>query len=615
MCESEQEILNFIKIFSFEDYYFCLVGKIHAMHLRSSDNISFLWNPRVVQVGGLLVGGDFPVRVESMTNTDTLDTVATVSQCIRLFNIGCELVRITAQGVREARQLEIIRDELHSSGYYKPLSADIHFSPEAAIEAAQIVEQVRINPGNFADKREITTKPYTNKQYEEELERVAERLYPLLKVCIGYGTAIRIGTNHGSLSGRIMHRYGDTIEGMAESAMEFVRICAGFGFHQLVLSMKSSNVRVMIASTRLLVHKMVSEGLMYPLHLGVTEAGNKLEGRIKSAAGIGTLLAEGIGDTVRISLTEPPENEIPVAKAITGFYPKPARKEICWPADGDGNPVVMPQRRISNRTGTIGNGQVPVVLNGNMNLWSEDENGCTEGNQGILIKIEQANGVDGASEGIRYLIADPLSTPYDLIFDPLQKGRGNVVLVMVADEAAKVYAASKLISKLDSNNYHLPVIILHSNSYSDAADFAITSALCAGPLLDNGKADGLYLINPKLDQSVVRLVAFAILQACRMRTTQNEYIACPGCGRTRFDLEGTLEKVKSSTAHLKGLKIAVMGCIVNGPGEMADADYGYIGQGRGKVSLYAGKQLIKSNIPEQDAIGELLALIEKRSHH
>ncbi|HSW67182.1 MAG TPA: (E)-4-hydroxy-3-methylbut-2-enyl-diphosphate synthase [Bacteroidales bacterium] len=583
------------------------------MHPQSSANISFLWKPRVVRVGELLLGNGFPIRIESMTNTDTMNTVSTVSQCIRLANAGCELVRITAQGVREAKQLQAIRKELHNAGYSLPLSADIHFNPEAAIEAARIVEQVRINPGNYADKRETSVRSFTNKQYSEELERVAERLYPLLKVCQEHGTAIRIGTNHGSLSGRIMHRYGDTIEGMAESAMEFVRICAAFGFHQLILSMKSSNVRVKIASTRLLVNKMVQESLMYPLHLGVTEAGNGIEGRIKSAAGIGTLLSEGIGDTIRVSLTEPPENEIHVAKTITRFYPKPLKTEICWPADEKGNPVVMPERRLSRITGTIGNNNVPVVLRGNMELWSVDENGNNEGNHGMLTDTEKFYKRNSSTEGINYLMVDTLSDKKNLVFNHVHQGRSSEVLIMRADTASEVSAARKLISELDSLSCRLPVIVSHSNTYTDAADFAIVSALGTAPLLNNGQGDGLYLINPELNQDTITRVAFAILQACRLRTTQNEYIACPGCGRTRYDLEGTLERVKSATAHLKGIKIAVMGCIVNGPGEMADADYGYIGQGRGKVSLYAGKRLVRSNIPENEAINALITLIEEQS--
>lgn len=560
--------------------------------------------PEVVQVGDVRLGGDLPVRIQSMTNTPTSDTKATVNQCILLIESGCELVRITAQNAEEANNLALIRKEVRNAGYHTPLIADIHFNSSVADVAAQLVEKVRINPGNYSDKRFVRTQ-YSESDYEAELSRIAERLKPLLNICNQHGTAIRIGTNHGSLSGRIMQRYGDTPRGMAESAMEFVRICHGAGFHNLVLSMKSSNVRVMVAATRLLVQKMKEEGMYYPLHLGVTEAGNGLEGRIKSAAGIGTLLAEGIGDTIRVSLTEPPENEIPVARQIVSFFSEHRSKRVL--SQRQPNPAIEFHRRKTIETGSIGAENVPVVLQGSEWVRTIDAHGLPEGNAGYYTEKPDP---EKAHTGIFYYGIDPLETdaPGKLT---LHFASGmQIIPVLKMQIAASIVAAREFIARMDQNKMKFPVLLSYSNDEAEKATFATEAAMLLAPLLIDGQCDGIRLINSKLGSKELNETAFAILQATRARITQTEYIACPGCGRTRYKLEEAFEKVKQATSHLKGLKIAVMGCVVNGPGEMADADFGYVGQGNGKVTLYKGRQPVRKNVPENDAVAELIALLE-----
>lgn len=566
------------------------------------------WNPRVVSIGNVKLGGNYPVRIQSMTNTPTLDTQATVAQCIRMIEAGCEMVRITTQNRKEAENLKQIKKMLREAGFATPLIADVHFSPAVAEIAARIVEKVRINPGNYADKQ----KPgfsWTSGAYEAELEHIAIRLLPLLNICREHGTAIRIGTNHGSLSGRIMYRYGDTPLGMAESAMEFVRICHHEGFHNLVLSMKSSNVRVMVEATRLLVHKMIAENMMQPVHLGVTEAGNGLEGRIKSSSGIGALLADGIGDTIRVSLTEAPENEIPVARQIAGIYPKPVNRITSSETGGiiRTNPDFSYKRRISMQVGPIGNGNLPIVLWGAEKLYAINEYGADEGAHGLLININTAN---QRIEDVKYLFID-VSTDPTL---PDDLNGGDMVLVLKIKDAESVMAGRKMIAELVAKQISLPVILAYEQSDPDAASFAVSASALLAPILNDGLCDGIWLKNPELTQKQILNVAFDILQATRARITKTEFIACPGCGRTQYNLEESFEKVKQATSHLKGLKIAVMGCIVNGPGEMADADYGYVGQGNGKVALYRGKTLVKRDIPEEKAVDELIVLMQSQGH-
>ena len=563
------------------------------------------WDPREVWIGDLALGGWNPVRIQSMTNTPTMDAAATVAQCIRMIEAGCEMIRITAQNIQEAENIGLIKRELHQKGFRLPIIADVHFKPAVAERAAQIVDKVRINPGNYADKR-ISKTAISQKEYNEELERIAERLHPLLKICRQYGTAIRIGTNHGSLSGRIMNRYGDTHEGMAESAMEFVRICHAFGFHKLVLSMKSSNVRVMVAATRMLVCRMIQENMQYPVHLGVTEAGNGPEGRIKSACGIASLLADGIGDTVRVSLTEAPENEIPVARQIVSRFSKPPAGRL------DVESEVTPchssrfeyERRISWPAGSIGHGNVPVVLSGRQRVHSIDEYLAEEGNAGVWDHPEEQKTDEPCIRYLNCLPHQPLPA-----CDPI---KSESVLVFSTSSVSETLAIRQKIAELDGLGQAFPVVLKYEGHEADVSRFAIDAAICLGPLLNDGLCDGVLLENSQLTSAEVNRIAFAILQATRARITQTEYIACPGCGRTQYKLEEALKKVKAATAHLKGLKIAVMGCIVNGPGEMADADYGYIGQGSGKVTLYHGRKAVKKNIPEELAVAGLIDLMKSQ---
>lgn len=490
-----------------------------------------------VHIGDLPLGSGYPVRLQSMTNTDTMDTKATVAQSIRIIEAGGEYVRITAPGIREAEHLAVIKKELHKNGYRNPLIADIHFNPAAAETAARIVEKVRINPGNYIDKKTAVRKTYTDSEYAAELERIRERLLPLIKICKYYGTAIRIGSNHGSLSDRIVNRYGDSPQGMVESAMEFLRVFESEQFRQVVLSMKASNVRVVVESTQLLVKRMEQEGMCYPLHLGVTEAGEGEDGRIKSAVGIGALLSEGIGDTVRVSLTEIPEAEIPASKKIIQY--------------------THPQHVQNFRQKTVkADIQVPVV-------WVKEN------------------------------------------FEPPQ----DICLVDMN--------APRQPNETDNNTVAVPAShLVFKKTYTDncAEDVAIHAACDFGPLFLKESGIGLWIQTPHPDSDDKKNtgtgIALAILQACRLRMSKPEYISCPSCGRTLFDLQGTAAKIRERTAHLKGLKIGIMGCIVNGPGEMADADYGYVGTGRGKITLYKQREVIKRSVPEDQAVDELIGLIK-----
>jgi (E)-4-hydroxy-3-methylbut-2-enyl-diphosphate synthase len=496
----------------------------------------------VVKVGNIPLGGDLPVRVQSMTNTDTLNTKASVEQCIRIIEAGADYVRLTAQGVREAENLANIKSELRKAGLSTPLIADIHFNPAAAEIAARLVEKVRINPGNYADKRASFKKvDLSEKEYTEELERTHERLLPLIRICHENGTAVRIGVNHGSLSDRIMSRYGNTPEGMAASAMEFIRIFRAENFHQLVLSMKSSDTAVMVRATRELVRMMTEEGFSYPLHLGVTEAGEGEEGRIRSAAGIGALLSEGIGDTIRVSLSENPENEIPVAMEILNF--------------------------VEERTGRIKNPSWSPVFRTREVPYKP---GVLDFEKGKLIK---ENGT--VYEGKVYTLSrESIVKPPELPGPPEK-------------------------------------IILHGVfSEDDPEKLAIDSAVLLGRYFISRIGDGICISsNGKVKGEKLRELSFSILQATEARITRVVYISCPTCGRTKFDLQEAVRKVKSVTGHLKGLRIAVMGCIVNGPGEMAGADYGYVGAANGKVHIYRGTNPVMKNVPQEEAAEELLRII------
>ncbi|MDE6454107.1 MAG: (E)-4-hydroxy-3-methylbut-2-enyl-diphosphate synthase [Muribaculaceae bacterium] len=516
-----------------------------------------------VRVGNINIGGDNPVRLQSMTNTPTLDTAASVEQCVRLAEAGAEIVRLTAQGVAHARNLGEIRRELRARGVQTPLVADIHFNSAAAFAAAEEVEKVRINPGNFVDPgRVFKHLEYTDEEYAAELQRLRDKLVPLLELCRERHTALRIGVNHGSLSDRIMSRYGDTPAGMVESAMEFLRVCRDIDFTDVVISIKASNVRVMTETVRRLVAAMDAEHMHFPLHLGVTEAGNELEGRIKSAVGIGSLLVDGIGDTIRVSLSEDPVAEIPVARAIRDYIDRIAAAEPTGAVPAEGFDPFCPSRRVSEAVGTIGGNNTPVAM--------EVDFSATE-------SLPEGVAVVQASDGA----ANP-----------------------IADIRAQMHA---MMSRADRR----PAIILRRYPAGmPASQVTVEAAIEFGALLLDGFADGIAIDAPSLSADERAELSLGILQATRLRFTRTEYIACPGCGRTLFDLQRTLAEIKQATSHLTGLKIGVMGCIVNGPGEMADADYGYVGAAAGNVSLYRNKECVLKNIPAQEALPRLIQLIK-----
>ena len=544
---------------------------------------------RIVKIGNTALGGDNPIRIQSMTNTDTMNTDATVAQSIRMIEAGCEYVRITAPGVKEAENLANIKNKLLKKGYQTPLIADIHFNPKAAEIAASIVEKVRINPGNYVD-RNTGKFEFTDKEYQEELVRIAERIFPLIEICKKNQTAIRIGTNHGSLSNRIINRYGDTPKGMVESAMEFIRILNGFDFNNLVLSMKSSNVKVMIASTRLLVAKMKEEGFNYPIHLGVTEAGDAEDGRIKSAAGIGALLHDGIGDTIRVSLTEDPEFELPVARKIIDFYNKTVVEVKSESSVFPVNPYQY-SRRKSLLINEIGSNQAVKIV-GDINADYSFINNQLKNNITVL--------------PIDYVIIDNIE---EFEIEILQKKLSDKILVFDL-KTQNSFQERKLFSLLNKYQIVLPVIIKKTYNIADLELFQMKAAADFNALLVDGFVDGIWIENPNFDLGLITKTSFNILQACGVRISKTEFISCPSCGRTQFRIMDALKLIKERTSHLKGLKIAVMGCIVNGPGEMADAHYGYVGAGNGRITLYKGKEVVEKNIPENEALDKLIELIK-----
>lgn len=528
-----------------------------------------------VRVGNTAIGGNNPVRIQSMASTSTMDTEASVAQARRIVDAGAELVRFTAQGVREAANLGEIRRRLRESGCDVPLVADIHFNPRAAFAAAEQVEKVRINPGNFVDPGRTFRKiEYTDEEYAAELRRLEEALVPFLETCRANDTAIRLGVNHGSLSDRIMSRYGDTPAGMVESAMEFLRVCRNHGFDRVVISIKASNVVVMVETVTRLVEAMDAEEMHYPLHLGVTEAGDGEDGRIKSAVGIGALLREGIGDTIRVSLSEEPEAELPVARKIMDYIDLMATAApIEAPRDGRFR-LGKGMRRMSREIGAVGGSRVPVVpaVDGLTGLKEIDAEAVIAG------KVDIA--------------------PDDIV---LLSGSGEVP-GMTLEAAMNILVAEGIDN---------PVILRGVYNGPDADTVRLRASIDLGALLLKGFADGIEIVSDALTPDEASRLALVILQSARLRISHTEYIACPGCGRTLFDLQRTLARVKEATSHLKGLKIGVMGCIVNGPGEMADADYGYVGAGVGKISLYKGKECVEKNIPAEEAVSHLVELIKK----
>jgi (E)-4-hydroxy-3-methylbut-2-enyl-diphosphate synthase len=654
---------------------------------------------REVTIGDVPLGGNNPIRIQSMTTTDTMDTKGTVEQSIRMIEAGCEYVRITAPSIKEAQNLAEIKKQLRQRGYTTPLVADIHFTPNAAEVAARIVEKVRVNPGNYADKKKFDQLDYTDLEYRAELERINQKFAPLVKICKQYGTAMRIGTNHGSLSDRIMSRYGDTPQGMVESAMEFIRMCEALNYYNLVISMKSSNPQVMVQAYRLLVETMVAEGMNYPLHLGVTEAGDGEDGRIKSAVGIGTLLEDGLGDTVRVSLTEEPEAEAPVAIALVKRYAE--RKNLSQPSpreralnsedkkqvlplgedlEGVHSPYEYKKRETYEANAFIGGHMVPrvvadlsrenlkdpAVLGAAGYIYSPILDKYNMGEQSVdfvyladelpsfnmpanlkqlynyhtwkkladkaqchpLFTLKEYIEADERSASmnlVRITNAEMGSDEFDLL--PLDK---TLVFVLETNESHGMADQRSFFLKMQELELDVPVIIKRTYTSpqpspkereqginqvlplgEDLGGVTLYAATDLGALLVDGFGDGIWIDAPGMDAAAITSTAFGILQATRSRISKTEYISCPSCGRTLFDLMETTQMIRSRTSHLKGLKIGIMGCIVNGPGEMADADYGYVGSGPGKVTLYRSKEVVKKNVNSENALDELISIIRE----
>ncbi len=632
-----------------------------------------------VNVGNVAIGGSNPIRVQTMTTTDTMDTQATVLQTIRCIDAGAELVRITAPSKNEALNLKNIKEEIAKAGYKTPLIADIHFTPNAAEIAATLIEKVRINPGNYVDKKKFEQIIYTEEAYSEELSRLQKKFLPLVKICKENGTAMRIGTNHGSLSDRIMSRFGDTPAGMVESAMEFLRIARSADFHNIVLSMKSSNPIVMVQAYRLLVRQMTSEfGECYPLHLGVTEAGDGEDGRIKSAIGIGTLLEDGIGDTIRVSLTEDPEFEIPVCndivKRYAGFKPFESKFKNDKPAydpfffikrptliilniGGKKPPIVVSDYSNENEINVydlsscgydydaitdkwnISDAAADYIFSGdktvnfklpgtlkiicNHKVWNNNLE-----NHFPLFNLEEYKNSNTKSESLNFVNCDaePLSEEYLNIL----KTDNSIVFVLNSSGQHGMLKARSFINNLILNKINTPVIIFTESKYTTIDEQLIDFSIQTGAIFLDGMGDGIWLKNfPENIQNkkvtgrtylptsnnkrFLNNTSFSILQAVRTRISKTEFISCPSCGRTLFDLQETTSKIRNVTGHLKGLKIAIMGCIVNGPGEMADADFGYVGSGPGKITLYKGKEVVKKNINSEIAVEELINLLKENN--
>lgn len=613
-----------------------------------------------VNVGDVNFGGENPIRLQSMTTTDTMDTDASIMQAIRMIDAGCELVRYTAPSKKEAENLKLIREGLDAKGYTTPIVADIHFTPNAAEVAALYIEKIRVNPGNYADKKKFEEIDYTDESYQAELVRIRDKFTPLVLLCKEKGRAIRIGTNHGSLSDRITSRFGDSAVGMVESALEFIQICEDNEFYNLVISMKSSNPLVMVQAYRILASKMIERGRNYPLHLGVTEAGEGEDGRIKSAVGIGTLLEDGLGDTIRVSLTEEPELEIPVAKKLAKRYELRSIHDYIKPIDFDlpYNPFDHIKRETTS-VNNIGGKNHPIVIsdlthlfeikpvhlfgagyayNAQDDKWNikeqavdyiyTGENIPEFGLPGTLSVICDASvwnnqkqtypvfgdidafkSASKKSNKLNFVCIDVSNL--DLI-DELKKLDKTIVLVSFSSNYHRMAEKRRFFIELMHENVKTPVVIFNEYADLDDESFQLYSSTDFGALLIDGLSDGIWLKTENCSSLQLNTsTAFGILQATRTRISKTDYISCPSCGRTLFDLQETTAKIRSKTNHLKGLKIGIMGCIVNGPGEMADADYGYVGVGKGKINLYKERTVVKKNIAEAEAVDELVNLIKE----
>lgn len=604
-----------------------------------------------VNIGATPMGGSNPIRIQSMTNTATQNTEASVAQVKRIVDAGGEYVRLTAQGIKEAENLMNINAALRQDGYMVPLVADIHFNPKVADVAALYVEKVRINPGNYVDAaRTFKHLDYTDEEYAKELQKIRDRFIPFLNICKENYTAIRIGVNHGSLSDRIMSRYGNTPEGMVESCMEFLRICIEQNFREVVISIKASNTVVMVRTVRLLVAVMEQEDIHFPLHLGVTEAGDGEDGRIKSALGIGALLSDGLGDTIRVSLSEAPEAEIPVARKLVDYIMQRQDHPYIPGADVPEFNYLSPTRRKTTAVRNIGGDNLPVVVAARLDdkmefnpqftpdyvyvgrsipeqlpenmqciidsdVWMEQsELGTVQDNAWPAFKEDQLPFLSSCNAPLKFLFITYMGLNDEVI--ACLKYHPEIVLVSQSIHPNRLGEQRALALQMMKEGLENPIIFFEHYSENEAENLQIKSAADMGALIFDGFCDGILLYNQgELDPTLIETTAFGILQAGRVRTSKTEYISCPGCGRTLYDLESTIARIKAATDHLKGLKIGIMGCIVNGPGEMADADYGYVGAGRGKISLYKKKECIEKNIPEEEAVERLIELIKKNGDY
>lgn len=593
-----------------------------------------------VYVGATPMGGANPIRIQSMTNTVTMDTEACIEQAKRIIDAGGEYVRLTTQGVREAENLKNINIGLRSQGYNTPLVADVHFNPNVADVAALYAEKVRINPGNYVDPaRTFKSLEYTDEEYAQEIQKIRDRFVAFLNICKENHTAIRIGVNHGSLSDRIMSRYGDTPEGMVESCMEFLRICVEENFSDVVISIKASNTVVMVKTVRLLAQQMEKEGMAFPLHLGVTEAGDGEDGRIKSALGIGALLADGLGDTIRVSLSEAPEAEIPVARKLVDYITKRENHPYIPGSESPSFCYTNPSRRNTVAVKNIGGNNVPVVLSVRLdnnfdiseqfkpdyiycgqnlpanrrkdigyivdaNVWTGEEGTYPAFNTQQIIGLHHTNA------DMKFLFTTYMGLNEEAV--SCLRLHPETVIIAQSNHPNRLGEYRGLVHQLMNQGLQNPVIFFQMYEEISTEDLQIKSAADMGALIFDGMCDGILIYNNSKAIPDIKLdeTAFGILQAGRVRTSKTEYISCPGCGRTLYDLESTIARIKEATSHLKGLKIGIMGCIVNGPGEMADADYGYVGAGRGKISLYKRKECIEKNIPEEQAVEKLIELIK-----
>ena len=626
-------------------------------HFKSLSNYK-RFNTIEVKVGPIAIGGKNPIHIQSMTTANTMNTSATVDESIRMIDAGCKLVRITAPSKKDAENLSNIKNELRLKGYKTPLVADIHYTPNAAETAAKIVEKVRINPGNYADKKKFEEIDYTDESYNNELLRIEEKFTPLIQICKQNNTSMRIGTNHGSLSDRILSRYGDTPKGMVESALEFIRICRKHDYHNIVISMKASNTRVMVYAYRLLVNEMIKEGMKYPLHLGVTEAGEGEDGRIKSAVGIGTLLSEGIGDTIRVSLTEAPEQEMPVAQKILDHFKDIHNHKKIAETKQHQIDYFQYEKRKTFQIENIGNKNVPIVISdlsnrkkitqasffslgyrysvpldkwhisemasdfiyigeneinfeipgtlrviSNYSSWIEHKKGFP------IFNLKEYEKIKDFNENLNFLkIYDHEITPSSI---DILKNNKSLVIFLESENINCIAAMRKFFFELMEEKIENPIIISRKYEFNDDEQLQISASIDIGSLLIDGLGDGICISSNNCSNKMLNSISFGILQASRTRVSKTEYISCPSCGRTLFDLQETTAKIRKVTDHLKGVKIGIMGCIVNGPGEMADADYGYVGTGPGKITLYKEKTVVKKNVPESEAVDALIDLIKE----